>query len=283
MTSDIIEDVGDEPTDWCSNVVLTPKKDGETVRASLDMTDVNRYTKRTRHSIPIVRELEARLNGAKYFSHLDMNDGYMQLELAEESRKLTTFYTHRGLKRFKRLHFRVNSAAEIFNEAVRKVVSLEPNAICIYDDILVYGAMQQEHDQALRHILQLWRSHRLTLSKKRRRFNLRSATFFGKVFSSEGISPDPSKVTALQAAGPRSRKQRYARFCSSWRPTLTTWRALHKPQHHSDGLSRKGWSSSGRLTARGRSNYEGRTTRGDKGGSRVNSNQGRHSKRLPYD
>ena len=25
---DIIEDVGDEPTDWCSNVVVTPKKEG---------------------------------------------------------------------------------------------------------------------------------------------------------------------------------------------------------------------------------------------------------------
>ena len=39
---DIIEDVGDEPTDWCSNVVLTPKKDGESVRAGFDMTDVNK-------------------------------------------------------------------------------------------------------------------------------------------------------------------------------------------------------------------------------------------------
>ena len=199
---DIIEDVGDEPTDWCSNVVLTPKKDGESVRASLDMTDVNKYIKRTRHTIPTLRELETRLNGAKFFSHLDMNDGYMQLELAEESRKLTTFYTHRGLKRFKRLHFGVNSAAEIFNEEVRKVVSLEPNAISIYDDVLVFGTTQEEHDQALRHILQLWRSHGLTLNMKKSRFNLRSVTFFGKVFSSAGITPDPNKVAALQAAGP---------------------------------------------------------------------------------
>lgn len=44
-----------------------------------------------------------------------MNDDYMQLELAEESRKITAFYTHRGLKRFKRLHFGINSVAEIFN------------------------------------------------------------------------------------------------------------------------------------------------------------------------
>lgn len=61
---DIIKDVGDEPPDWCSNVVLTPKKDGESVRARLDMTDVNKYVKRTRHTIPTLRELETRLNGA---------------------------------------------------------------------------------------------------------------------------------------------------------------------------------------------------------------------------
>ena len=138
---DIIEDAGDEPTDWCSNVVLTPKKDGESVRAGLDMTDINKYIKRTRHTIPTLRELETRLDGAKFFWHLDMNDGYMQLELAEENRKLTTFYTHRGLKRFKGLQS-------------------DP------------------------------------------RFNLRSVTFFGKVFSSEGISLDPNKVAALQGAGP---------------------------------------------------------------------------------
>ena len=60
----------------------------------------------------------------------------------------------------------------------------------------------QEHDQALRHILQLSRSHGLALNMKKSRLNLLSVTFFGKVFSSEGISPDPNKVAALQAAGP---------------------------------------------------------------------------------
>ena len=41
------------------------------------MTDANKYIKRTRHAIPTLRELEMKLNGATYFSHLDMNDGYM--------------------------------------------------------------------------------------------------------------------------------------------------------------------------------------------------------------
>ena len=67
---DIIEDVRDEPTEWCSNVVLTPKKDGENIRASLEMTDANKYIKRTRHAIPTLRELETRLNGERRTNHV---------------------------------------------------------------------------------------------------------------------------------------------------------------------------------------------------------------------
>ena len=156
----------------------------------------DKYIKRTRYGIPTLRELEIRLNGAKYFSHLDMNHGYMQLELTEESRKLTIFYTLRGQ------HFGVTSAAEIFNEEVRKVLAQEPNAVSIYDDILVFGATPEEHDEALRFIFKLWREHGLTLSLKKSRLNLRAMKFFGKVFSSEGISPYPDKVAALKAAGP---------------------------------------------------------------------------------
>ena len=69
-----------------------PEKEGENIRASLDMTDA----KRTRHANPTLRELGTRLNGAKYFSHLDMNHGYMKLELAEESRKLHILHAQRA-------------------------------------------------------------------------------------------------------------------------------------------------------------------------------------------
>ncbi|PFX28474.1 Uncharacterized protein K02A2.6 [Stylophora pistillata] len=228
---DIIEDVGDKPTNWCSNVVLTPKKDGESLRASLDMTDVNKYIKRARHTKPTLRELETRLNGAKLFSHLDMNDGYMQLELAEESRKLTTFYTHCGLKRFKGLYFGVNSAAEIFNEEVRKVVSLEPNAISIYDDILLFGATLEEQERVVRHILQLWQSHRLTLNMKKSRFNPHTVTIFGKVFSSEEVSPRGFDYKLNYAPGKKAKAEMNEADYKSRHPeplTMLDPRAVHQ-------------------------------------------------------
>ena len=63
---------------------------------------------------PTIEEIIGDLNGAKVFSKLDLNQGYNQLELALESRYITTFGMHLGLMRLKRLNFGTSSAAEIF-------------------------------------------------------------------------------------------------------------------------------------------------------------------------
>ena len=44
--------------------------------------------------MPTADELISSLDGAKIFSKIDLNAGYHQLSLAEESRHLTTFSTH---------------------------------------------------------------------------------------------------------------------------------------------------------------------------------------------
>lgn len=42
----------------------------------------------------------------------------------------------------------MNSATEIFREVVRKGVSLNSNAVSIYDNVLAFGATQEEHEKA---------------------------------------------------------------------------------------------------------------------------------------
>ena len=66
-TADVIEEVTG-PTDWVSNLVLTPKADPAEIRMNIDMTSVNNAIKRTRHVIPTIEDLKYRLNGAKFFS-----------------------------------------------------------------------------------------------------------------------------------------------------------------------------------------------------------------------
>ena len=183
--ADIIEPVYG-PTEWVSNVVLTPKADPSQLRMSLDMTTANSAIQRTRHVIPTLEELRYKLNGAQHFTKLDMRQGYMQFELSPESRYITTFYTHQGLRRFKRLNFGTNSAAEIFNEEIRQTVVDIENVENIYDDIIVFGKSQKEHDRAFMQVLQRLDDCGLTLGMSKCSFNQPEIKFFGMTFSSAG-------------------------------------------------------------------------------------------------
>ena len=183
------------PTPWVSPIVVAPKpKSPGKVRVCVDMRQANKAVKRERHVTPTVKEMIGDLNGARVFSKLDLNQGYNQLELAPESRYITTFSTHMGLMRYKRLNFGISSAAEIFQNVIRETLEGIDGAMNISDDILVSGKTHEEHDQNLRAVFQRLREKGLTLNKSKCEYSKDKLEFFGYVFSKDGISPDPKKV-----------------------------------------------------------------------------------------
>ena len=114
------------PTPFVSHLVDIPKKDGD-VRLCVDMRRANRAIQRERHPTPTVDDLIHAMNGAKIFSKLDLRAGYHQLTLAEESRYITTFPTHKGLRRYRKLYFGTNSASEIFQQVIHDQIRDIPN------------------------------------------------------------------------------------------------------------------------------------------------------------
>ena len=117
---DIIEDVNGL-TPWVSPIVPAPKPGNpEQIRICVDMRCANKAVIHTRHITPTLEELLSDLNGATMFSKLDLNKGYDQCELDESSSYITTFSTHLGLKRYKRLIFEISSAAELFPNAIEQ-------------------------------------------------------------------------------------------------------------------------------------------------------------------
>ncbi|CAB4038802.1 Transposon Ty3-I Gag-Pol poly [Paramuricea clavata] len=199
---DIIEKV-EGPTPWISPLVVIPKND-ETVRLCVDMRRANCAIQRERHPCPTVDDLIHAMNGAKVFSKLDLRSGYHQLLLAEESRYITTFVTHKGLRRYKRLNFGTNSASELFQKVIHDQIHDIPGAINISDDVIIYGKSQQEHDTALHNVCQRFTKVGLTLNNEKCQFSQTKLTFFGMVFSAEGISADPHTVSAIKNASPPS-------------------------------------------------------------------------------
>ena len=192
--NDIIERVT-HPTSWISPVHLVSKDNK--LRLTLDMRQANGAVKRVKHPIPTTEEVFHTLNGAKFFSKLDLNKGYHQLELDEQSRDITTFTCHLGLFRYKRLIFGINSALEEFQHTLSRVLSHCKGCHNISDDIIVFGASKEEHDRNLKEVFKTLEEAGLTLNKAKCDIGVTEITYFGYRINNDGIQPIHQKCQAI--------------------------------------------------------------------------------------
>ncbi|XP_063965770.1 uncharacterized protein K02A2.6-like [Lytechinus pictus] len=198
LEKDIIEPVTG-PTSWASPLVVVPKPNGE-VRVCVDMRRANQAVIRERHPIPTLDETLESLNGAAIFSKLDLKWGYHQVELDEESRDITTFVTHKGVMRYKRLIFGLSSASEIYQYAIQTALQGLEGVRNISDDIVVFGKDVEEHDIRLNAVLQRLRDRHLTVNADKCIFRAPRIMFFGFVISKDGISANEARVAAIKEA-----------------------------------------------------------------------------------
>lgn len=219
----VFEDVPvDDDTQFVSRLVPVPKKIEGTeelgVRLTMDWRELNRNLNPVHHEVPTVEQLKHDLNGAKLFSRIDLKDAFYQLPLDQNSKRLTTFSTPWGLKRCTRLVQGAKPSSSICHEVLRRDLQGIRGALNIADDILLWGCgdtpqeIQEDHDRALRSVFEMFRRKGLTINRKKSIFNATSTKFFGYVFSPEGITADPEKVTALRCASPPKSKEEVRSF-----------------------------------------------------------------------
>ena len=202
LEQDIIEKVTG-PTPWVSPIVCIPKKDKQ-IRLCVDMRQANKAIIRERHPMPTIDDLLHEMNGAVMFSKLDLSQSFHQIELDVNSRDITTFITHKGLFRYKRLFFGVSCAPEIHQRIIQQVIGGCEGARNIADDIIIFGVTGEEHNRRLDAVLQrLWEAG-LRLNRDKCQFGLPELTFMGYRLNKHGVSATDEKVRAvLNAREPR--------------------------------------------------------------------------------
>ena len=206
---DIVERV-EGPTSWVSPIVVAPKPSGN-IRLCVDMRCANEAIIRERIPMPTVDEVLENLNGSTMFSKLDLRLGFHQVELDEDLRDITTFATHDGLFRYKRLMFGVNSAPEKYQQIIRQALSGINGVHNIADDLVVHGKNQEEHDRNLHSVIRRLEQKNLTLNPDKFSFRMDKVVFMGLLLSKYGIGPTKERVRAvLEANFPTSQLQKCA-------------------------------------------------------------------------
>ena len=221
--ADIIEQV-DEASEWISPTVVVAKQSGD-IRLCVDLRNVNTAIIVDTYPLPDIEEIFMEFDGAKCFSRLDLKSAFNQMELDEESRHLTTFITHDGLFRYKRVCFGLASAPSCFQRMMSSILHGIPGVTCFIDDIVVYGKTRQDHDTNLRMVLQKLNDVGMKLNNKCE-FYVDSLQVLGHTIDKDGVHPLPSKVDSIvNAPVPESKDQvksflglagYYAKFISNF-------------------------------------------------------------------
>ena len=72
-----------------------------------------------------------------------------------------------------------------------------PGVVALVDDILVYGKSREEHDRHLRQVLRRSHERGVKMNRDKLEVGVTQVKYFGHTLTSEGVRPDPNKVSAI--------------------------------------------------------------------------------------
>ncbi|KAI3708785.1 hypothetical protein L2E82_38236 [Cichorium intybus] len=183
---------------WGAPILFVKKKDGS-MRMCIDYRELNKITVKNKYPLPRIDDLFDQLQGASYFSKIDLRSGYHQLKIRESDIPKTAFRTRYGHYEFLVMPFGLTNAPAVFMDLINRVCRpfLDTSVIVFIDDILVYSRSQSEHEVHLRQVLELLRREKLYAKFSKCEFWLREVQFLGHVINAEGVKVDLAKVEAV--------------------------------------------------------------------------------------
>ena len=204
----ILEEVK-EHTDWVNSYVIVEKDTGnqhapnhtvkKKLRIRLDPRDLNEALEREPYHTRSVDEITAKLQGMTvFFTIVDFKKGYWIVVLHPDSRRLTCMALPFG--RFQWTHLPIGTvvAQDIFQSKLDAIFIGMEGVTGIADDMIIAGKDEMEHDRNFLAFMKKCMENNLTLNVEKIQFKQNQVSFYGHVWSDQGISPDPKKIQAIK-------------------------------------------------------------------------------------
>jgi hypothetical protein len=131
---------------FAAPAVLARKHDG-LCRFFVDYRRLNAITIKDVYSQHRTDDALSNLEGSKYFSLMDLQSGYSQVQMKQENREKTAFITAEGLYQFKVMPFGLTNAPSTFQRMMDVLLAgLKWNSCHVYlDDIVFFSDSVLQH------------------------------------------------------------------------------------------------------------------------------------------
>jgi hypothetical protein len=141
-----------------------------------------------------------RVQGAQYFSKIDLKDAYYRLRIKPGDEWKTAFRTRYGHYEFLVVPMGVTNAPAAFQSYIHNALRGLVDDFCIVylDDILIFSKTKEEHDEHLRRVCDRLRGAELYAKPSKCQFYRQEMEFLGFIIGTQGIEMDPSRVQTIK-------------------------------------------------------------------------------------
>lgn len=196
----------DEPSEWVNNLVVVQKQD-LSLRICLDPKVLNNDLVREQFTVPTLEEITPKLINKKYYSVLDLKDGYYHIKLNEKPSKHYTFSTPFENYTFLRLVFGLHVAPEFFMKQNEKYFGDVEGVIICFDDLLIAAESVDQHEQILNKVVERARKYNIRFNITKLQYKQREVKFMGLIFNEKGMSPDSERIEVIKKLKSSSNKR----------------------------------------------------------------------------
>ncbi|SJL05427.1 uncharacterized protein ARMOST_08794 [Armillaria ostoyae] len=184
---------------FASPFFFVKKKDGS-LRPVQDYRKLNEMTIKNRYPLPLISELIDKLQGAKYFTKLDVRWGYNNVRIKEGDEHKAAFRTNRGLFEPTVMFFGLTNSPATFQWMMNDIFKdlIASGKVTIYlDDILIFTKDLDEHRRIVRQVLQKLRENKLFLKAEKCEFEVLQTEYLGVIISEGQVRMDPVKLAGI--------------------------------------------------------------------------------------
>ena len=144
-----------------------------------------------------VEDIFSKLNGATYFTTLDLQAGYHHTPLDKPSIPKTAFNSPFGKYKYVKVPFGLAQAPAYFHELMTGILKDFSFAIAYLHDIIIFSKTPQEHLSHIRKVFKKLRSAKLSMKMRKCNFFSKEIQYLGHILSATGIRPLLPKTQAI--------------------------------------------------------------------------------------
>ena len=189
---------------WCNAVVLVRKKDGS-LHFCIDFRKLNSLTVKDSHLLPHICEILESLTGAALYSMFDMNSGFWQVLMDEESKQYTAFTLgSMGLSERENMPFGLCNALPTFQRLMQNCLGKLNLTYCLIhlDDVIVFSDTPDEHLRRMRVVFNRLREHGLKLKPSKCEVFKSEINYLAHHVSQKGVLPSKKNLESIAQCPP---------------------------------------------------------------------------------